>query len=59
MAIEKRFIWYLGFKCYFELEVNDIDLAQYWLDYYRKLGFKSCALHEHDKHQIFVSMDKA
>ena len=56
---QKKFIWYIGFKCYFEVEVNTIDEAQYWIDYYKNLGFKACALHERDKHQIYVSLEKA
>jgi hypothetical protein len=55
----KESIWYIGFECFFEVEVDDIDTAQYWLDYYnKKLDYPACALHEGDKHQIYVSRVK-
>jgi hypothetical protein len=57
--MQKQKIQYAGYECFFELEVDDIDTAQYWLDYYnKKLGYVACALHNNDKHQIYVSMTK-
>jgi hypothetical protein len=55
----KNSIWYIGFECFFEVETETCDEAQYWIDYYKKLGFKACALHENNKHQIYVSKIKA
>lgn len=52
----KKSIWYAGVLCKFELEVYDIDKAQYWIDYYRGLGFKCASLHEGDRHQIYVEL---
>jgi len=52
----KRTIWYAGSLCKFEVEVNTIDEAQYWINYYNGLGFKSCSLHERSLHQIYVEL---
>jgi len=54
----KKSIWYAGHECFFECEENTIDEAQYWIDYYKRLGYQACALHEGGKHQIYVSMTK-
>lgn len=54
----KKTIWYAGKECFFELEVTTIDEAQYWINYYNKLGYKSCSLHEGNKHQIYVAKSK-
>lgn len=52
----RKTIWYAGVLCKFEVEVETIDLAQYWIDYYKRLGYKSCSLHENGKHQIYVEL---
>jgi len=52
----KRTIWYAGSLCKFEVEVDTIDKAQYWIDYYNRLGFKCASLHERSKHQIYVEL---
>ena len=55
----KEKIWYAGFECFFDKpEVNSIDEAQNLIDYYTRLGYKACALHENGKHQIYVSKIK-
>jgi hypothetical protein len=54
----KESIWYIGYECFFEVEVLTIDEAQYWIDYYQKLGFKACALHYSGRHQVYVSKVK-
>ena len=55
----KKSIWYVGFECFFECEENTTDKAQYWLNYYKRLGYKACCLHEGGKHQVYVSKVKS
>lgn len=56
--INKKSIWYIGYECFFECEVDTCDQAQYWINYYNKLGYPACALHDNEKHQVYVSKNQ-
>lgn len=54
----KPYIWYAGKRCRFETETDSTDEAQALLDYYRRLGYQACCLHERGKHQVYVATEK-
>lgn len=56
----KQTIEYAGKVCQLECEFldNETDKAQYWINYYTKLGFKACCLHEYGRHQLYVALTK-
>lgn len=56
MKALKQEIWYAGVLCKFEEELNNTDIAQNLINYYKKLGYKACCLHEKGKHQLYVEI---
>ena len=50
----KNSIWYCGVEVFFNSEVETIDEAQSFIDYFKKRGKQACCLHENGKHQLYV-----
>jgi hypothetical protein len=54
----KPSIWYAGVECFYVGSHETTDTAQLEIDYWKKLGYKACCLHENNQHQLYVSKEK-
>jgi hypothetical protein len=50
----KEKIWYLGKELKFNREVETIDEAQAFIDYFKSRNKLSACLHENGKHQVYA-----
>lgn len=51
-------VWHIGNQDFFETETDDSDFAQSQINYYMRLGYDACCLHEYGVHQLYVSKEK-
>lgn len=50
-------IYFTGTEVFFKVEIDTIDEAQAFLDYYKGKGIMACSTHRNSKHQIYTNRE--